>query len=159
MKLSSLNQKYEINLELNMCGYADDDEWLKEVRVSGDIKSHHNNAKYDFLAYLRKGNEDEITEFIKGLHHLYESRQGKIDLQLDGMEQEDYDKRSILLSFYSSDNLGHIALSLSVSGSTCYSDTSEFPFSTSISFEVDPSLVEEVAYTIEALYEGVGQHA
>lgn len=159
MKLSSINQKNEICLELKMCGYADDEDWFKEVRVSVEMKGQHNNVQADFLAYLHDGKDDEVTDFVKGLHELFESRQGKVELHLEGMEQQDCDRRSITLSFYAIDSSGHIGLALSVSGATRYSNTAEFPFCTTTSFEIDPSLVEEVAYTIEALYEGVGRNA
>ena len=159
MKFISINNQQEIDLELNMSGYADDAEWTKDVRVFLKIKGASSTAEFGFLAYLKDGKDDEISEFIKELHTLFSTLKGKAELRLNGAEQENFDERSMILSLYSIDSLGHIAAEITISGSTRYNNTINLPLGVTVAFEIASATIEEAAFTIEALYEGVNINA
>lgn len=159
MKFISVDSHYEVDLDLDISGYADDDEWTKDVRVSLKVEGAISTAKFEFLAYLRDGKVDEISEFIKELHVLNDRREGKAELRLAGAEQENFNERTLILSLYSIDSVGHIAIEVTLSGSTRYSNAVNLPIGFTVTFEIDPGTIEEAASRIETLYDGVNINA
>ncbi|WP_339143414.1 hypothetical protein [Pseudoalteromonas galatheae] len=141
MQIHSIDRRSNVELELSFFGYADDEEWVKEVGVHSKIKSTHSSSNLAFKAYS-SSHDDEIAQFINALSSLYDARSGEAQLLLRGAAEDTYDDRELRLRFYSLSSLGHLALEVTHSGSERYSNTEMLDFKTKITFEIEAELLQ-----------------
>lgn len=144
MQIHSIDRRSNVELELSFFGYADDEEWVKEVGVYSKIQSTHSLSNLAFKAYLSSSHDDEIAQLLNALSSLYDTRTGEAQLLLRGAAEDTYDDRELKLRFYSLSSLGHLAVEVTHSGSERYSNTETLDFKTKATFEIDAELLQEL---------------
>ena len=117
------------------------------------------SGSISFLGYLSTGSRDEVVEFLSQLEALLEKREGKAALKLEGLEEETVEERSLQLTFFPLDSLGHLAVDAEIAGSNRYSDTKEMEFGSRIAFEIEPDSVSSVFREIKSAYGDAGKFA
>ncbi|MET4027074.1 hypothetical protein ABIE59_002609 [Marinobacter sp. MBR-99] len=159
MKLSSVDSQDSISFDVGISGYWDDDQYVKEIRVSASLTSLPVSGSIRFLGYLQSGSGDEVVEFLSQIEALLEKREGKAELSLKGLEEETVEERSLKLSFFPLDSLGHLAVEAQLTGSTRYSDKKQLEFGSRVAFEIEPTSVEAVFRDIKSAYGDAGKFA